>query len=227
MTQKKIHRFFIQNLPQLWPAEIYDQKLVHQLHKVLRFKPGEEIIVFGNSDAQYHTRILTLSKSSLTLELLREEKVPMPKRKIIAAVAIAKRDSFELIVQKLTELGVSEIIPLLSDRTVKQSVRLDRLQSISDEALEQCGGTVQVIIHKPMTLEVCRANFTLPAVVFAPGAAGEISLTNEMMYFIGPEGGWSDRDLAQLSGAQYASLGERVLRTETAAIVGAAKLLWE
>jgi 16S rRNA (uracil1498-N3)-methyltransferase len=235
-TPKKLHRFFVETLPAPGATmTITDTRIVHQASRVLALQSGEEIALFANGSDDHIVTIAVIDRTQLIVRMIRTiPQLPAPRTALIAAIGIPKGDTFEFIVQKLTELGVSEIVPIRSQRTVKQSVRLDRLQTISHEALEQCGGNRPVIIHEPTDLADCIVRYPLPSIVYdiprteyrndnVPTSQSESSIM-----YIGPEGGWSEDDLARFEAinATFATLGPRVLRTETAAIIGTYNLLW-
>lgn len=228
MSRKKIHRFMMNSpIPNSDTFVIDDERVVHQVSRVLKMSVGEIIAVFSHGTGDTIGRIESIDKNSITLEKINESDPLLPARKVIAAVAIPKGDTFELIVQKLTELGVSTIVPLITSRTVKQSVRLDRLQTISDEAVEQCGGSIRVNIVEPMSIAECLGKFPFTSIGFEPGNAREIKLPSHdpVVMYVGPEGGWSEDDMKVLKNVTWVGLGERILRTETAAIVGAYTIL--
>lgn len=226
---KKLHRFYLSDLPTADTFEITDSALVHQLATVLRYAIGEQFIVFGNGSDDIVVQIDELSKKVVVVHVVDRISAIHPPRHIIAAVSIIKRDLFELVVEKLTELGVREIVPVLSSRTIKQSTRLDRLELISREAIEQSGQNTLVTIHNPMTLSDALNAFPFPSVVFDPRESeSQIEAAQKMVLYIGPEGGWSDIDLEvfkQHKHIYYKKLGDTILRTETAAIVGAYTIL--
>jgi 16S rRNA (uracil1498-N3)-methyltransferase len=228
--QKKLHRFFVDDIPQQDTFDVRDARIVHQIKHVLRFEIGEAFILFKDGGDDVIVSIVEIRKEAITVHTQSvHEHAVIPKRKLIAAISIVKRDNFELIVQKLTELGVHTIVPIVSARTIKQSVRTDRLELISREALEQCGGNNLVVITKPMTLKESFETFKERAIVCSPGGAHDVSaLPGHVIMYVGPEGGWSEGDEVLFKEHQVAalSLGSRILRTETAAIVGAFKLLW-
>ena len=189
---------------------------------------GEHFIVFSDGSNDNVVEIKNIDKHRIILTTTETHPVRQTSRNMIAVISMVKGGAFETIVQKLTELGVSTIVPLTSDRTVKQSVRLDRLQSISDEALEQSGGTKRVSIVEPIGLEDCLEKYKYPSILFdmeAPALQKQNSDT--IVMYIGPEGGWSDKDkeLFKKYNVAFANLGPRVLRADTAAIVGAFTLL--
>lgn len=217
----------METLPDTETFTINDTAIVHQIVNVLHIATGERCIFFVSGGDDIVGEIITAQKNAL--EVKRIEMIPrIPtanNRTIIAAIGIPKGDTFELMVQKLTEIGVHTIVPIISSRTVKQSVRLERLQAISDEALEQCGGSTRVTIHEPMTLQACLDTFKERSIVFHAEATilGSAKPAETLVYYIGPEGGWSDEDEALFAAhkTEEWSLGPRVLRTETAAIIAA------
>lgn len=226
---KKIHRFRIDTIPQGNHITITEERLVHQLNRVLRLAAGEEIILFSDEGIDTVFCITDITNKGILLTLVRTHTVTQPTHTLIAAIGIPKGDAFELIVQKLTEIGVSEIVPLITSRTVKQSVRVDRLQAISDEALEQSGGTRRVLIREPISLATALETYPYQSVYFDTDTTKKHTLekTATMIMYIGPEGGWSPEDAAVLANKSTpATLGPRVFRTETAAIIGAYTLLW-
>ncbi len=228
---KKIHRFLIPQQISGGAFSITNAETLHQMRTVLKLKERELCIVFNDKGDDYQCTINTIEPHSISLHV--EEIIPkkiIPKQ-VTACISITKRDTFELVVQKATELGVQKIIPLLSDRTIKQSLRIDRLQKISDEALEQSGGSHRVVITEPQTLKQAleetkdsvRYLFDMDGVPYTKNADTTIA------YFIGPEGGWTDTEralfVAQHNTAVY-TLGGTTLRAETAAIAAAHTLLW-
>jgi 16S rRNA (uracil1498-N3)-methyltransferase len=228
---KKIHRFLLAKIPTGPTLTLEDTDLVHLIKNVLKLGVGEQCIVFSGGGNDYLSTIVEIEKKSVTLNI--ESEIPkknIPK-KITACISITKRDNFELVVQKLTELGIHTIVPIISDRTIKQALRIDRLQKISDEALEQSGGSNRVLITEPETLEtslIKRKN--IPQYCF--DMDGEKLVNGEgfdAVFYIGPEGGWSDeeKNLFKDHGVKICSLGETVLRAETATIVAGYKLLWD
>ncbi len=226
---KKLHRFFLPNPPRSEIFEISDNKLVHQLSTVLRYAVGESFIVFseGTDDTVLHIKEITKKSIVVSVEALLPAQKASPVR-TIAIVSIIKRDLFELVVQKLTELGISEIVPLLSTRTVKQSIRIERLQDISREAVEQSGRNSLVAIHEPLTLSQCLEQFPFPSIVFDPREnESDYIKSDTLVFYIGPEGGWSEEDEAVFKqhAVTFRKLAPTILRTETAAIVGAYTIL--
>ncbi len=232
MSHKKIHRFMLSRLPATsagQPFSIADKAIASQMFRVLKLSPGETIQCFADGGPEYTIAIEDISPAAVSGTVTAITSYAPAARTVIAAISIVKGDAFELIVQKLTELGVTTIVPIISNRTVKQSVRLDRLQAISDEAVEQSGGMQRVRITEPLSLKECFEQFPFYSIVLDPITANTAlaELPETIVYYVGPEGGWDEKDEAVLtaSGAHSLKVSDRVLRTETAAIVGAYALL--
>ena len=211
----------------------------HHLVRVLRLKGGDEAFVFDGRGNEYRCAIIDAIPSGSSLEIIEPQTnaVESPLT-LILGQALAKAEKFDFIVQKATELGVSRIWPLATEFSEirldpeQASKRVARWKRISLEALKQCGRRRLVEISEPMTIgELCAAppsgNSDLHLVFSEKGGAAitdtfkELKPPAALTAFIGPEGGWSDPELALLdaSGVRSVSLGPRILRTETAAVV--------
>ena len=208
----------------------------HHLVHALRSKPGDQVFVFDGCGNEYHCCFLAETGSHAELEIIVPlgDLVESPIR-LTLAQSLAKSDKFDLIVQKATELGVSRIIPVTAERADvrlnrdQHDKRLDRWRRISLEALKQCGRRRLVEITAPMTLDrLTSAEDPGLLLVFSEkggtsiaGALRQAGTPAALGALIGPEGGWSDAELSLLDrrGATAVSLGPRVLRTETAAVV--------
>jgi 16S rRNA (uracil1498-N3)-methyltransferase len=233
MSHKKIHRFLVEHIPLTavgMTVTVHDSRIAKQINRVLKIRPGEDVQLFIDSGPDHTLTITETTDSSITGTLVAITPVDVPARHIIAAISIVKGDTFELMVQKLTEIGVHTIVPLISNRTVKQAVRLNRLQAISDEAVEQCGGTQRVTITDPLTVTECFEQYPFDSVVLDPLTTNTSleTLSAAMVCYVGPEGGWDEHDetVMEFFKPQHLKITDRVLRTETAAILGIYKLLW-
>lgn len=228
---KKQHRFFVTTIPATNTFKSSDVEVVHMIRTVLRLVPGETCHLFTDDSDDLVVKIVSIEKNGVTFEKISvKPKIVIP-LKTIAAISITKRDTFELAVQKLTELGVSMIIPIISDRTIKQSLRIDRLQKISDEAVEQSGHSQKVTISNPKYLfEAIGAHKNIQGFYFDTDTEEKLHKSqSSVIFYIGPEGGWSDKekDLFKINNVSPVTLGDTVLRSETAAIVAAYTLIWQ
>ena len=140
--------------------------------------------------------------------------------------AVLKKENFELVCQKATEAGVAEIIPVVSERTVKLNLRAERGKKIIREAAEQSGRGRMPVLLGPMEFEEAlerSRSATRRLMMDASGSAllSKAEPAQTTAVFIGPEGGWSSLELDQAreAGLEIISLGSRTLRAETAAII--------
>jgi 16S rRNA (uracil1498-N3)-methyltransferase len=199
-----------------------------ELHhaRVTRLREGEEIELFDGTGRTATGRLVTSGASGWEVEIVTEAPRRESPLEMVLAMAVINLDRFELVLQKATELGVAEIVPLLTDRMEIRAERFagkgDRWRKIIFEAVKQCGRAVVPALTANASLsDVLRRKGT--KILFdadhpiAP--AGE--LVEPVILLIGPEGGWSEAEirLARDAGARFESLGPRRLRAETAAIV--------
>ncbi len=224
-----MHHFII---PHLALAEesvsVSERGLIHQLRDVLKLELGEEIVLGDGDGNEATVKLVDLSPKEAVFQVRsRAENRAVAKRRVILYCAVLKRDSFEWVVAKATEAGVTEIVPLITERTVKLGFNRERLEKIACEAAEQSHRGILLKIHEPMSLEKAFEAvsgqaffFDFTTKQFAPAEARSLK---EAAIFIGPEGGWSGREheLAEKKGLLVRSLGPTVLRAETAAIVAA------
>ncbi|MEA3285786.1 MAG: RsmE family RNA methyltransferase [Candidatus Marinimicrobia bacterium] len=202
----------------------------HHLIRVRRFKVGSQIWVVDGRGTAALTRIKTIRNDTLDLTVLAEE----PGRgeltgEIILAIANLKGDHMNLIVEKATELGVHQIVPLLTEHTVKQGMNHGRLQRIAIAAMKQSRRSFLPVIHeltgfpgfvrtnRSVTNLFCYAADTS---TFISSNQTLIRRSGSVVIWIGPEGDWSkdEIDLASVSDYTFTGLGPRRLRAETAAI---------
>ena len=206
---------------------ISDSELINQWRNVLRLKSGDAVILSDGSGNEARAILLDGDKKSMQVEL-EEVSTPErePKKSVTLYVAVLKRENFELVVQKATEIGISRIVPLLTERTVKTGVNIERLEKIIKEASEQSGRTTIPKLSQAMSFEEAVSSVDpKTAVLFdLSGSAFEAKSKQQeanSSFFIGPEGGFTEGEVAQAkeSGCSIASLGNLTLRGETAAIV--------
>jgi len=229
VRHKKIHRFIGGFSVRGQQATIDDPATVHQVRTVLKLRVGEKVMLVDSRGGEYLSRLTAFGETTVTAEVL---EAGQPAGEAAAGVilycSIIKKENFELVVQKATEIGVSAIVPLLSRRTVKLGVRGDRLLKIAKEAAEQSGRNAPPEIREPMALEQAMdqaaANGRNLFFDASGGPVGQLvgpGAGKTLGVFIGPEGGWDENEIAAARerGFDVISLGRLVLRAETAAIV--------
>jgi 16S rRNA (uracil1498-N3)-methyltransferase len=212
---------------------IDDERVVYQASRVLRMREGDEFFVFEESGREYLIKISEIGKRQVIGGVVSEVKRDTePRVKVSLFQAIPKKPALlELVVQKAAELGVAEVYPMITDRTEQRhGVRLERLRLIALEATEQCGGKHVLVIHEPIkfaqALKEVKNGF-LGHFGEAARPIKELEVGNDVRLLIGPEGGFSENEvaLAGAAGVKIFSLGPRTLRTETAAICALSHLL--
>jgi 16S rRNA (uracil1498-N3)-methyltransferase len=203
----------------------------HHLGVVMRRAIGDPVVLFNGSDGEWAARIVKLRRGAAGFvadEMLRPQ---APEPDLWLAFALLKRDATDLVVQKATELGVAALHPVLTARTNVQRVNLARFHAIATEAAEQSERLTVPAIHEPRPLAVLLQSW--PAgrrlvVAAERAAAPPIVPTREpAALLVGPEGGFAPTELDALRQhplVTIVSLGPRILRAETAAIAGLARL---
>ena len=203
-----------------------------QIVTVLRMKVGDNLSLCPNNDTEIDGKIQEITKVAILGSIV-EVKAGKPLYpRVTICAAITKRDTFEWMLQKCTELGVSIFMPILTERVVKRGKDVPvRWQEIVREASEQSGRTLLPTIIEPLSLSaalVKTANYDHKIMMHETADKKfDRSLVRQMdkvAIFVGPEGGFSDKEVAQAveSGSELLQVGDLVLRAETAATVGAA-----
>ena len=202
-----------------------DGAQTNYLGNVLRLGPGAELLIFDGFSGEWLALIAEAGKRHMTLlvERLTREAEHIPD--LWLAFAPVKRAQTDWLVEKATELGIARLIPVLTQRTIAERVRLERLQSIAIEASEQCGRTRVPEILEPMPLRRFIEELDSDRhLYFADEGGGEPAARTfaegPAVILIGPEGGFAEEERAFVrgSGASAISLGPRILRAETAAL---------
>ncbi len=198
---------------------------------VLRMQAGEQLVLTDGKGCSATADILQADKKQLTVALGALVAHPAPQKKMILGISLLKNTArFEWMLEKVTEIGITEIIPLLAERTERQHFRQDRFQQILVSACLQSGQFHFPILHEPMKLAAVFSMDLPPQKFIAHCMEGnKPQLTGqslESILLIGPEGDFTAEELALAMQHQFSpvSLGESRLRTETAGIVGAVLL---
>lgn len=206
---------------------ILDKELLHQMQKVLRFKKGNKCVVLDGQGSKAKGMIEELHRKGAVITLSDHELCEAPKKRLRLYCALSKKPStFELIVQKATELGVTDIVPLVAERCqIKQLRKPERLKLIIKEASEQSERCYLPKLHEAVDF----ASFlnSPPKGMILAGdpwkydkKLKEVERSGDISIVIGPEGGLTDEELEGIHklGGTVFQLGETVLRIETAVI---------
>nr|NUR36737.1 16S rRNA (uracil(1498)-N(3))-methyltransferase [Sphingomonas sp.] len=207
-----------------------DPAQANYLGNVMRLGVGAELLAFDGQSGEWLARIVEAGKKRMTLQVERRTREPEAIPDVWLAFAPVKRAQTDWLVEKATELGAARLVPVMTQRTVAERVKLERLEAIAIEAAEQCGRTRLPEIAEPLALKQLlaerdpgrrlyfadEAGGDPAAIAFAPGPA---------ILLVGPEGGFTDDERAVIRSASNAtpiSLGPRILRAETAALAALA-----
>ncbi len=218
----------------------------HQVCHVLRLKPGDGIVVLDDSGFEYDAVLLTVAGREAACRIT--EKRPAggePKVQITLFQSLLAREKFEWVLQKGTEVGVARFVPVLTQRSIVRGKRIEekkftRWRRILTEAAEQShrGRVPQLDREIDFAEAAARLGSFDCSVIAAPSDSGislkdalgpRVERPSSVALLIGPEGGLTDAEIALAceKGAVKVSLGPRILRTETAAVVASALTLYE
>jgi len=203
------------------------------LLSVLRCKKDDAVTVIDGGGGAYEARIVSIIKKDvfidITGELSLNSELPVP---LTLWQGLLKGEKMDLVIQKATELGVAEIVPLVTERSiVKETRKVKRWHTIAEEAAEQCGRAVVPLVRDPEKLNDILDGEKVNGLLFWEGggralsdAMGVIDSGRTAHIFIGPEGGFTATEVlnAEGHGIVRTTLGKRILRAETAAIAAIA-----
>ncbi len=244
-----MHRFFLPPDALISEEVLFPQSLAHQIRRVLRLKEGMQVLVLDNRGSAFTVQLTRLDEDTVEGKVVEQMPAPAePRDAITLCISLTQREKFELILQKAVEVGVAAIQPYVSryslvrDKVI-ESKRRQRWEDILREAAEQSGrGRIPPLLEVdslPKVIEHCVAGAALCLAAWE----GEQTATLQQVLreaqqkqalqhialFIGPEGGFAQQemDLFRQHGVLSVSLGKRILRMETAAMVTPALILYE
>lgn len=226
----KLHRFFVPDVELTAKPWIHDPRLLHQWQHVLRFKPGDQLVLFDGERTERLYKIYKIEKDSIGLSLVTEMERRVPTREIYLFWAPLKNDNNDFVLQKGTELGVSHFIPILTERSVASGLNIERARKIVIEAAEQCGRSDIPAVREPINLDTAVDEFSGKIDLYfaerSEEAETQIKTSGAVGVFVGPEGGFTDDEKELLNKhSKKLLLHDFTLRAETAAIIAAAKLI--
>ena len=219
------HRIFVTSPMAPGTDVVVDGDEFHHAVRVARVKEGEEVELFDGRGGLAAGKVSAVGRDHVTVHVERAVASREARVAIHLAAAIIQLERFELVLQKATELGVRSIIPLITDRVEIRPERYrgkaERWEKIVFEAVKQSGRSVLPMVE-PATNFAEAVKREVPKIIFDadeqpdPARSGQ----PEVMLLIGPEGGWSEDEiaLARRNGCAFERLGPRRLRAETAAI---------
>lgn len=241
-----MHRFYVT------PEQIEDKKItitgpdVNHIKNVLRMKPGDEIIICNGQGKDCYCIINKVSEGVISCEIQSEQSTGTElNSRITLFQGLPKKDKMELIIQKAVELGVHEIIPVMTKRVIvkledkkKEEKKLERWQAIAEGAAKQSNRGMIPKVKPVMSFEeAVRMAGSMDFCILPYENARGMQHTRELMQelpkyntigvFIGPEGGFEEAEVerAKLNNIHPITLGKRILRTETAGLAALAMMV--
>jgi 16S rRNA (uracil1498-N3)-methyltransferase len=210
----------------------------HYLARVMRVVAGDAVILCDDITGEWAARVADVSKREVVLEVVEHLRPREAVPDLWLCPALLKKDRFDLVVEKATELGAARIVPVITRRCVADKLNLDRVRAVATEAAEQCARTALVQLAEPLKIEALLRNWPEGRALFfadenasaqggEPAASAFLARPGPAAILTGPEGGFDEAERAAIRAhpaARPISLGPRILRAETAAI--AALSIW-
>ncbi len=244
-----MHRFFVSADNITGETAYIDKQEARHIKKVLRLKAGDEVILFDGSGQEYKALLMESEKNNLFARIIEiKMKEDSPEISLCLVQGIAKGDKMDNIIQKATEIGTAVIYPLSSERTIVRLQgdsavkKVNRWQQIAREACKQCRRNVIPLVKPVMEIDQIFQDIgDFPALMLYENEQDNslrqvlhsiretVLTTGKIFLIVGPEGGFSEVEVekARKQGVQTASLGPRILRTETAGIAASSIIMYE
>ena len=204
-----------------------EKNCYNYLKNVLRFRVGSEFRIFNEKDGEFLVKIINITKNSIEVkinELLRKVE---SKPKFSLALSVIKSEKMLIAVKAAVQLGVSEIVPIISARSQQQNINFERFNRCIIEATEQSEQISLTKLLQPVSLDTFLQRSDIEQIIFANETENKNTIksldkfSDDLAILIGPEGGFTDQERAILHGSDKVdsvTLGNTVLRTEIAVI---------
>ena len=231
---KSAPRLFVPGPLTLGAAVTIEGAQAHYLGRVMRAAPGDAVMLCDDQTGEWLARVTDAGKRALVLvpEALTRGREAVPD--FVLCAALLKKDRFDLVLEKASELGVARVQPVVTRRCVADKLNPDRARAIMTEAAEQCARTALPELAPTLSLDALLRGWEAGRTLFfadeeggEPAAHAFAAAPGPAALVVGPEGGFDAAERAAIRALPQArpiSLGPRILRGETAAIAGCA--LW-
>jgi len=227
--------FYIDQYDSAQKEILLDEDTSRHVVQVLRMKEGEKLNLTDGKGNLITVEIIDAHKKHCTVEVKAVNHKPLATRQVTIAISLLKNTNrFEWFLEKATEIGVREFIPLICERTEKQKFRYDRMEQICISAMLQSQQTWLPVLHEPKQfnqLAIQPFDHQQKLIAHCEDSSGKkqlstFQLTNSSIILIGPEGDFTNNEIELAISNEYipVSLGNTRLRTETAGIVAATLL---
>ena len=243
-----MHRFFLPPASFSSDQVNFPNDIAHQIRRVLRLNQGDRVLTLDGQNNEMLVELTAISDSTVSGKIISRKKNSAESAvRVSMLVALTQREKFEWILQKCTELGAAGIIPLITSRSLVQDVKkvsskIERWQNIIREAAEQSGRGKVPLLYAPLKFKEALSTAAAENDLLLMPWENEDGLTlkdrlsqkearqaYKIAILIGPEGGFSYEEArqAQQAGFETLSLGPRILRMETAAMIAVAFVLYD
>ena len=215
---------------------ILEKEDAHYLKNVMRLREGDNVFLFNSKDGEFKGEIISSDKKNTKVKLISKiDNINKP-GKISLIFSLIKSSKLDYLIQKCTEIGVKSFIPVISEKSVAKNFNIKRTEKIIKESCEQSNQLFLPAIHEVEKLEKKIKSFDKNSIVFfadinsSNKKIDEVINNNknrEFYLLVGPEGDFSlkERDLLKsMNNCIPISLGQNILRSETAAVAGLAIL---
>jgi 16S rRNA (uracil1498-N3)-methyltransferase len=205
----------------------------HRHLAVARAGVNETIEIFDGKGNVWNVAVDAIGKHETSVRIIESRTIPRDPVEVIVALALIRIAAFELALEKVVEVGVSRIVPFTAERSnVAAGNRHERWLRILVEAAKQSKHYYIPTLDAPVDFEQTLSISAASKIMFAERNGGSLKSAlagSPVLYLVGPEGGWTDREIrsARDSGFHTVSLGVSILKAETAAIVGASVIRYE
>ena len=211
---------------------ILEKEDTHYLNNVMRLREGDNVFLFNSKDGEFKGEIVSFDKKKIKVRLNSKIENTNKPGKISLIFSLIKSSKLDYLIQKCTEIGVKSFVPVISQKSVAKNLNIKRAEKIIKESCEQSNQLILPVIHEVEKLEKKLKSFDKNSIIFFADinssnnkieAVHENNKNHEFYLLVGPEGDFSlkERDLLNsMSNCIPISLGQNILRSETAAVVG-------
>ena len=219
-----MRRFRVPSIPALGERQTLGSSGSHHLLNVIRHGRGQQLLIFDGAGMQALAELVDVQGDQAVIEVVGPSRSASPQFAVHLVIGLPKGPAMDLAVRMATEAGVTDIHPAIAERSVARGDRGDRWRRIAESAAQQCGRADVPTIHAVTKLSDVLALLPHDRRIGVAGAPPAEPASGPVAVLVGPEGGWTAREIAvaQEGGAVAMGLGDWILRTDTAAAVAVA-----